>query len=55
MVEPYANNDAPTNTILASGFTYERERETVPSLVCEMQTVKRYTLSRETWEKMNLS
>ncbi len=54
LVEPYAKNPAPTNTILASGFTFERERETIPSIVCEMQIVKRYTLSRDAWKKMSI-
>lgn len=54
VVEPFAKNPAPTNTIIASGFTFERERETIPSIVCDMQIVKRYTLSREAWNKMCL-
>ncbi len=53
--EPYAHNPAPNQTLLKVGFEWLKTHTTIPGTLNFEQTVNRYRLTREDFEKINNS
>ena len=53
--EPYALNPAPNGTLKKLGFRFIKEYVTTPGWINFEQPVKRWELSREEFEQLNLS
>ena len=52
--EPYALNPAPNNTLPKLGFEFVKEYTTIPGAINFEQPVRRWELSLEKFQKMNL-
>lgn len=53
--EPYALNDAPNRTLEKVGFTFIKEYRVTPGWINFEQDVKRWELSREKFEELQIS
>ena len=53
--EPYAKNPAPNRLLSNLGFTCTKEYVTVPGTINFEQEVKRWELSRDAFEKLNMT
>lgn len=51
LCEPYAQNPGPNKTLEKMGFSLVKTYDTVPGWINYHQTVNRWVLTRDTWQK----
>ncbi|MEO0338116.1 MAG: GNAT family protein [Bacteroidota bacterium] len=52
--EPYAHNPAPNKTLAKVGFEFVKTYWIVPSVICELQEVNQWLLSKQDYSKMGI-
>ncbi len=52
--EPYAHNPAPNKTLAKVGFEFVKTHWIVPSVICELQEVNQWVMTKEAYSKMGM-